>query len=167
MGSLSASARDSGFNTTTPAPSLRTNPLADASNALHLQSGESIESRLKPMNGSGLMRMLTPPASATGDVLWTTRRQLAHATVGVSLAASTDRLYIGLAAPVVDELRTGLGRAPDGDAEFAQRNAANMVWLHHGHRHARAATGERAGRQEGQASLVDPVNEPLDELLIV
>ena len=36
---------------------------------------------------------------------------------GVSLAAATDRLYIGAAAPVVDELRTGLGLDPDPDAE--------------------------------------------------
>jgi hypothetical protein len=45
------------------------------------------------------------------------RLDVPHATVGVSLAASTDRLYIGAAAPVVDELRTGLGLAPDPDAE--------------------------------------------------
>jgi hypothetical protein len=45
------------------------------------------------------------------------RLGVAHVTVGVSLAASTDRLYIGAAAPVVDELRTGLGLAPDPDAE--------------------------------------------------
>jgi UDP:flavonoid glycosyltransferase YjiC (YdhE family) len=45
------------------------------------------------------------------------RLGVAHATVGVSLAASTDRLYIGAAAPVVDELRTGLGLAPDPQAE--------------------------------------------------
>ena len=40
-----------------------------------------------------------------------------HATVGVSLAAATDRLYIGAAAPVVDELRIGLGLDSDPDAE--------------------------------------------------
>jgi len=45
------------------------------------------------------------------------RLDVGHVTVGVSLAASTDRLYIGAAAPVVDELRTGLGLAPDPDAE--------------------------------------------------
>jgi UDP:flavonoid glycosyltransferase YjiC (YdhE family) len=40
-----------------------------------------------------------------------------HATIGVSLAASTDRLYIGAAAPVIDELGIGLGLEPDPDAE--------------------------------------------------
>ena len=40
-----------------------------------------------------------------------------YATVGVSLAAATDRLYIGAAAPVVDELRTALRLEPDPDAE--------------------------------------------------
>ena len=45
------------------------------------------------------------------------RLGITHVTVGVSLAASTDRLYIGAAAPVVDELRAGLGLAPDPDAE--------------------------------------------------
>jgi UDP:flavonoid glycosyltransferase YjiC (YdhE family) len=37
--------------------------------------------------------------------------------VGVSLAASIDRLYIGAAAPVVDELSTALGLESDPDAE--------------------------------------------------
>ncbi len=44
------------------------------------------------------------------------RLDVPYATVGVSLAASTDRLYIGAAAPVVDELRTGLGLDPDPEA---------------------------------------------------
>ena len=45
------------------------------------------------------------------------RLGVAFATVGISLAASTDRAFIGAAAPVVDELRTGLGLEPDPQAE--------------------------------------------------
>jgi UDP-glucoronosyl and UDP-glucosyl transferase len=41
------------------------------------------------------------------------RRGVPFATVGVSLSASIDRTYIGAAAPVVDELRTGLGLDSD------------------------------------------------------
>jgi len=32
----------------------------------------------------------------------------------------------------------GLGRAPDGDAEFAERNGADLAWLHEGIEHAKA-----------------------------
>lgn len=32
----------------------------------------------------------------------------------------------------------GLGRTPDGDAEYAERNKANLAWLHEGFEHARA-----------------------------
>jgi hypothetical protein len=32
----------------------------------------------------------------------------------------------------------GLGRAPDGDAEFAERNSADLAWLHEGFAHAKA-----------------------------
>src|SRR5436305_1442026 len=32
----------------------------------------------------------------------------------------------------------GLGRAPDGDAEFAERNKANMAWLQQAFAHAKA-----------------------------
>lgn len=32
----------------------------------------------------------------------------------------------------------GLGRAPDGDAEYAERNKANLAWLHEGFEHAKA-----------------------------
>jgi hypothetical protein len=32
----------------------------------------------------------------------------------------------------------GLGRAPDGDAEFAERNSADLAWLHEGFEHAKA-----------------------------
>jgi hypothetical protein len=33
----------------------------------------------------------------------------------------------------------GLGRTSEGDAEFAERNAANLAWLHAGFEHAKAA----------------------------
>jgi hypothetical protein len=33
----------------------------------------------------------------------------------------------------------GLGRAPDGDAEYAERNKANLAWLQQGFEHARAS----------------------------
>ena len=32
----------------------------------------------------------------------------------------------------------GLGRAPDGDAEYAERNKANLAWLHEGFENAKA-----------------------------
>ena len=32
----------------------------------------------------------------------------------------------------------GLGRSPDGDAEYADRNKANLAWLHSGFEHAKA-----------------------------
>jgi Erythromycin biosynthesis protein CIII-like, C-terminal domain len=41
------------------------------------------------------------------------RLGVAFATVGITLAASTDRAFIGAAAPVVDELRVGIGLEPD------------------------------------------------------
>jgi UDP:flavonoid glycosyltransferase YjiC (YdhE family) len=43
-----------------------------------------------------------------------------HASIGICLSASTDRLYIGAAAPVVDELRIGLGLEPDPEAGLLQ-----------------------------------------------
>ena len=48
-----------------PAPSPRTNPLAEASNALHLPSGESIPACEKPMKPPGVIITVTPPAMAT------------------------------------------------------------------------------------------------------
>ena len=33
----------------------------------------------------------------------------------------------------------GLGRAPDGDAEFAERNSADLTWLHEGFAHAKTS----------------------------
>ena len=47
MRSFSATALDSNFKTTMPAPSPRTNPFAPASNALQRPSGESIEAAQK------------------------------------------------------------------------------------------------------------------------
>ena len=47
-----------------PAPSPRTKPLADASNALHRPSGDSIEACEKPMKPPGVIITVTPPASA-------------------------------------------------------------------------------------------------------
>src|SRR5262249_14528275 len=48
-----------------------------ASNALHRPSGESMPSRLKPMNQSGVSRAFTPPTSASGHfstwMLWQAR----------------------------------------------------------------------------------------------
>src|SRR5258707_15235753 len=48
-----------------PAPSPRTKPSADASNALQRPSGESIEARENPINPPGVIITVTPPASAT------------------------------------------------------------------------------------------------------
>ena len=57
-----------------PAPSPRTNPLADASKAAHRPSGESIAACENPINPPGVIITVTPPAkssiSASGpDVL--------------------------------------------------------------------------------------------------
>ena len=67
IGSPSASAAESFFNITMPAPSPRTNPLADASKALHLPSGESIPAWEKPMKPSGVIITVTPPAIAVSQ----------------------------------------------------------------------------------------------------
>src|SRR5260221_13580593 len=48
-----------------PAPSPRTKPSADASNALHRPSGDSIDAREKPVNPPGVIITVTPPANAT------------------------------------------------------------------------------------------------------
>ena len=47
-----------------PAPSPRTKPLAEASNAAQRPSGESIDACEKPMNPPGVIITVTPPASA-------------------------------------------------------------------------------------------------------
>ena len=47
-----------------PAPSPRTNPLADASNAAHRPSGESIAACENPINPPGVIITVTPPARA-------------------------------------------------------------------------------------------------------
>ena len=50
-----------------PAPSPRTKPSAEASKALQRPSGESMLARENPMNPSGVIITVTPPASATGQ----------------------------------------------------------------------------------------------------
>ena len=50
-----------------PAPSLRTKPLALASNARQRPSGDSMPIRQKPTYQSGRSSALTPPASAIGQ----------------------------------------------------------------------------------------------------
>src|ERR1700682_699321 len=47
-----------------PAPSLRTKPLAEASNALHLPSGDSIPAWENTMKPSGEISPVAPPAIA-------------------------------------------------------------------------------------------------------
>src|SRR5881394_2570651 len=47
-----------------PAPSPRTKPLAEESNAAHRPSGESIAACEKPINPPGVIITVTPPASA-------------------------------------------------------------------------------------------------------
>ncbi|CAB4815991.1 unannotated protein [freshwater metagenome] len=67
MRSPSARACANGFNTTTPAPSLRTKPFALSSKAKQRLSGLNIDKPLKPTNESGSMKIFTPPASACVD----------------------------------------------------------------------------------------------------
>src|ERR1700736_3319336 len=62
--SPSARALDSRFNTTTPHPSLRTKPSADASNDLHRPSGDIMCAFDRTMVVSGIRIRLTPPAKA-------------------------------------------------------------------------------------------------------
>ena len=57
-------ALDSRLSITMPAPSPRTNPLAEASKAAQRPSGESIPACENPMNPPGEMMTVTPPASA-------------------------------------------------------------------------------------------------------
>ena len=52
----------------------------------------------------------------------------------------------------------GLGRAPDGDAEYAERNKANLAWLHEGFAHAKASNS-RAIMILQQANIF-PLNSP-------
>jgi len=52
----------------------------------------------------------------------------------------------------------GLGRAPDGDAEYAERNKANLAWLHEGFEHAKA-NNSRAIMVMQQANIF-PANPP-------
>ena len=60
-----------------PAPSPRTKPLAAASNALHLPSGDNIPACENPMNPSGVIITVTPPAKA---VLHLPASMCSHAT---------------------------------------------------------------------------------------
>ena len=46
----------------------------------------------------------------------------------------------------------GLGRTPEGDAEYAERNQANLAWLRQGFEHAKAS-GSRAVMIMQQANL--------------
>ena len=64
IGSPSAIACERRLSSTMPAPSPRTKPLAEASNALHLPSGDSIEACEKPIKPPGVIITVTPPASA-------------------------------------------------------------------------------------------------------
>ncbi len=64
IGSPSAIACERRFSSTMPAPSPRTKPLAEASNALHSPSGESIDACENPMKPPGVIITVTPPASA-------------------------------------------------------------------------------------------------------
>lgn len=62
--SPSAKAADSGFMSSTPAPSARTYPSAAAENGRHRPVGDSIEAWEKPAKGQGLSRTFTAPANA-------------------------------------------------------------------------------------------------------
>ena len=57
-------ARESRLRITVPAPSPRTKPLAEASNALQCPSGESIDACENPMNPPCVIMTVTPPARA-------------------------------------------------------------------------------------------------------
>src|SRR5215207_2236905 len=64
MQSPALSASSSRFNRTTPAPSARTNPRADASNAFERPSGDNIDAAEKLTNESAVIITLTPPIRA-------------------------------------------------------------------------------------------------------
>src|SRR5262245_24978287 len=67
MRSRSLNAAFRGLSNTTPAPSLRTYPLARASKAKHCPSGETIEALLKPTVACGVIKAFTPPTSAASQ----------------------------------------------------------------------------------------------------
>jgi hypothetical protein len=71
-----AIASESGRSTTTPAPSARTKPSADASKALHAPDIDSIPLRESAMLPSGERKRFAPPAIAIFD---SPRRRLSQA----------------------------------------------------------------------------------------
>ena len=65
-------ARDSGFNSTMPHPSPRTNPSADAENVWQAAVDDSIPAWLSELVASGDKIKFTPPAKAMSH--WFSRR---------------------------------------------------------------------------------------------
>src|SRR5829696_2808109 len=93
MRSPAATAAASGLRYTSAAPSARTNPLARASKAKQWPVGEIIPALLKPILVCGLIKALTPPASAPAHC---PDQMLSHAaataTSAEEQAVSMDRL---------------------------------------------------------------------------
>ncbi len=77
IGSPSAMACESRLSSTMPAPSPRTKPLAEASNAAQRPSGESIPACENPIKPPGVIITVTPPASAMSP---RPARMCSHAT---------------------------------------------------------------------------------------
>src|SRR5947199_251650 len=83
------------FSSTMPAPSPRTNPFADASNAAHRPSGDNIEACEKPMNPPGVIITVTPPANA---VLPRPAQMCSHA-VWTAVKADEQAVSIAMLGP--------------------------------------------------------------------
>src|SRR6266542_4395684 len=93
MRSPSVNAARSGLSNTTPAPSLRTYPLARASNAKHCPLGDTIEALLKPTVACGVIKAFTPPTSAASQAPDAMFWQAIHtATAEEEHAVSTETL---------------------------------------------------------------------------
>src|SRR5439155_24724188 len=121
--------RERGFNTTRPAPSARTNPSADASNARHRPVGESIEAAENPTYVSGSRTTFTPPASATGHSPAT---RLLHAkwtaTSDDEHAASTARLGPFQSSTYETRFAATLNAPPVGACASIPRASRGLAW---------------------------------------
>src|SRR5271166_5414774 len=92
----SVAIRERRFRSTMPAPSPRTKPFADASKALHRPSGDSIDACENPMNPSGVIITVTPPASAASP---RPARMYSHAAL-TAVSADEHAVSIATLGPV-------------------------------------------------------------------
>ena len=115
-----------------PAPSPRTNPLADASNAAQRPSGESIPACEKPMNPPGVIITVTPPASAVSP---RPAQMCSHADMHRRERRRTGRIHRHARAaqiqaignPVRRDAVRAAGRRVRADAGMVERGALDSL----------------------------------------